>query len=166
MNIELARIEDIENINILFREVVKNMHDKGIFMWNDKYPFLTFETDILDNNLYLIKEKDEVVGSFVLSDIGNPDFNEINWNYKGKKWISLNRLAILPEKQGMGYAKRAMEYIENKVKKDGYESIRLTVYDKNEIAIMLYRKFSYIKVEEGSYYFNNMKFIGYEKNIK
>ena len=54
-----------------------------------------------------------IIGSFVLNDLEDPDFECIDWNLKSINWISINRLAILPQKQGKGYAKKAMAFIEN-----------------------------------------------------
>lgn len=165
MEIRLAKQNDIEKLNILFKEVIKDMAKNKIYMWNEIYPFCEFETDILNKSLYIIEDENEIIGSFVLSDKNDPDFENIMWKCN-ENWISINRLAILPQKQGKGYAKKAMEYIEDKSITNGYDSIRLTVYEKNKSAIALYEKYGYERVVNGTYYINEMMFVGYEKNIK
>lgn len=166
MDIRLAKKEDIELLNLLFKEVIKDMNKNKISMWNDIYPFCEFENDISNKNMYIIIDEGEVVGSFVLSDNYDPDFDNIMWKYNSEKWISINRLAVLPQKQGQGYAKEAMKYIENNASLNKYENIRLTVYEKNKNAIGLYEKFGFERVKNGKYFINDMMFIGYEKNIK
>lgn len=58
-----------------------------------------------------------------------------------------------------------MKIIEEITKKNGYKVIRLTVWEKNEIAIRLYETCGFKKVTNGSYTINDMLFIGYEKQI-
>lgn len=165
MNIRLARVEDIESLNQLFKDVICDMKNKNNYMWNDVYPFCEFENDISNNRMYLIEDESVIIGSFVLNDLEDSDFECIDWNLKSINWISINRLAILPQKQGKGYAKKAMAFIENIAKEKGYDVIRLTVYENNKNAIRLYEKFGFKKVQKGSYSINNMIFIGYEKSI-
>lgn len=164
MNIRLAKKSDLEQLNILFKKVIADMEKKKINMWNDVYPFCEFEYDIAEKKMYIIENNNEIIGSFVLSDLDDPDYELINWKYNGR-WISLNRLAIIPEQQGKGYAKETIKYIEKKAIKQNYKVIRLTVYDNNKYAIGLYENLGFNKVESGEYIINDKRFIGYEKNI-
>ena len=164
MNIRLANKSDLEQLNVLFKEVIIDMKKKKINMWNDVYPFCEFEYDISKKRMYVIEHNDEIIGSFVLCDADDSDYNLINWKYN-EKWISLSRFAIIPEQQGNGYAKEAIKYIEKEVIKQNYKVIRLTVYEKNKYAIGLYEKLGFDRVESGEYCINDKKFIGYEKII-
>lgn len=166
MNIRLANKKDIEKVNILFKKVIFNMENNGINMWNDVYPFCEFETDISNKEMYIIEEETEIVGSFVLSNFKDPDFDFIKWTINSKKWISINRLAISPNQQGKGYAKEAIKFIEEYAKSNGYDTIKLTVYKNNINAIGLYENMKYKRVKEGSYIINGNVFVGYEKIIK
>ena len=145
MNIRLAKKSDLDELNILFKKVIIDMDKKKINMWNDIYPFCEFEYDISNKRMYVIEHNDEIIGSFVLSDYDDPDYKSINWKYN-EKWISLNRLAIIPEKQGKGYAKETIKYIEKEIIKQNYKVIRLTVYEKNIYAIGLYEKLGFAKL--------------------
>lgn len=166
MNIRLANKEDINSINKLFKEVINDMEMKKVNMWNNIYPFSKFEDDISSNSMYVMEDENEIVGSFVLNDFENPKFIYIKWKVNNEKWISINRLAVSPIKQGKGYAKEAMRFIEIYAKEKSFKAIRLTVYEKNESAIRLYERSGFKKVEEGSYIINDKNFIGYEKIIK
>lgn len=165
MNIRLANKNDIEDINNLFKKVVKDMKTKKIEMWNYYYPFCEFEKDINSNTMYIIQENNKIIGAFALNDFESSDFNSIEWMINNEKWTSINRFAISPEMQGKGYAKKSMKVIEEITKKNGYKVIRLTVWEKNEIAIQLYETYGFKKVTNGSYTINDMLFIGYEKQI-
>lgn len=164
MNIRLANNSDLDQLNIMFKDVIKDMKQKNINMWNDVYPFCEFEHDIANKEMYVIEDNNEIIGSFVLSNFDDPDYKLINWNYN-ENWISLNRLAILPCMQGKGYAKEAMKYIEKEAVNRNCDAIRLTVYEQNVNAIGLYEKFNFKRVKEGSYFINGNRFVGYEKKI-
>ncbi len=166
MNIRLARLKDIMTINQLYKKVIEDMQLKKINIWNDIYPFCEFENDINNNRMYVVEKEDKIIGSFVLDDFEDEDFKYIKWKLNNKSSICLNRLAILPSEQGKGYAKLCMNFIEEFAKDNGYEVIKLTVYEKNVAAICLYLKLGYKKVEDGSYMIDDNIYIGYEKNIK
>lgn len=98
--------------------------------------------------MYVIENKNKIIGSFVLSEYDNPDYKNIKWTSNKKKFLYLNRLAILPSEQGKGYAKYAMNFIQEYAINNHYDVIRLTVYNQNKYAIGLYEKFGFIKVKK------------------
>ena len=83
-----------------------------------------------------------------------------------KKFFYINRLAILPSEQGKGYAKQAMNFIDNYGIENKYDAIRLLVYNDNSYAINLYKKFNFREIESEHFEFNNKIFVGYEKLLK
>lgn len=103
---------------------------------------------------------------YVLSKFDNPNYNDIKWTCKNKKVLYLNRLAVLPSKQGRVYAKEAMKFIEDYSINNNYYVIRLTVYEGNRYAIGLYEKLGFKKVEKGNFKLEDKIYIGYEKNIE
>lgn len=167
MNIRLANKNDLPQINKLFNEVIKDLNNvkKVDMLWNEFYPFMKFEDDILNQEMYVIENEDNIIGSFALSTYDDPDYKNIEWLSKDKKFLYLNRLVILPTEQGKGYAKQAMKFIEEYAKNNNYQVIRLTVYKDNKYAIGLYEKLGFIKVEKGYWQLEDKIFIGYEKNI-
>ena len=165
IKIRKATTKDIDIINSIYRNVIKDLNQKKIDMlWGDIYPFCEIEYDIKDNNMYIIKSNNSQVGSFVLTSFDDPDYNEIKWNYKDN-FIYLNRLVVDPKFQGKGIAKETLKLIEKNLKQKGYETIRLTVYEHNYPAIKLYESFGFNKINKGYWQLENKKFIGYEKRI-
>ena len=167
MNIRLANENDLESLNVLFKSVINDLNNikKIDMLWGEVYPFCEFETDISNNEMYVIENDNKIIGSFVLSEYDDPDYHNIKWNSNDKKWFYLNRLAILPEEQGKGFAKKTMEYIEKYAMNNNYDYIRLTVYKDNIYAIKLYEKFGFDRIEEGSWELEDKVFVGYEKKI-
>jgi ribosomal protein S18 acetylase RimI-like enzyme len=166
-NIRLAVIEDLNNINSLFKEVIEDIHNvKKINMWNTEYPFSEFKKDINNSDMYVIEVNNKIIGSFTITDFDDPEYYVINWTTKDKRFCYLNRLVILPSLQGMGYAKKAMDFIDNYAINNGYEVIRLTVHRDNVIAIGLYKKYGFKKIENSEWVIGDKVFIGFEKIIK
>ncbi len=165
MNIRLARKSDISSLNILFKEVIRDLKEvkKIDMLWGDIYPFCEFDNDIKNKEMYVIENNNKVIGSFVLSDYDDPDYHQIKWNQERKSFFYLNRLAILPSEQGMGYAKATMKFIDNYAIKNNYDVIRLTVYENNINAIKLYEKNGFKRIEEGNWSLEDKIFIGFEK---
>lgn len=159
----LAEEEDLNDINILFKEVVDDMgNNKKLDMWNDFYLFCEFEKDINNKEMYVILNDSKIIGSFCLSDYDDPENQLINWTLN-KRFVYLNRLAILPSEQGKGYAKAAMKYINDYAVENKYEVLRLTVYEKNKDAIILYEKDGFVKIENCELEIYGKIFLGFEK---
>lgn len=167
VNIRLATIDDLENINSLFREVIDDIQNiKKINMWNAVYPFCEFEGNIKNREMYVIENKDKLIGSFALTEFDDPEYHVINWTSNNKKWFYINRLVILPSEQGKGYAKEAMQFICDYAIKNNYDVIRLTVHKDNKYAIGLYEKFGFVKIENSYWTIGDKVFIGFEKRVK
>lgn len=168
MEIKLAKKNDIEELNVLFKDVIKDLKEvkKIDMLWGDVYPFCEFETDIANNEMYIIKKDNKLIGSFVLSNFDDPDYKEIDWDKNLKKFIYLNRLVISPKEQGKGYAKKVMTYIDEYAQNNNLDSIRLTVYEENINAIRLYEKNGFKRIQKGNWQLEDRIFIGFEKKMK
>ena len=166
LEIRLAKFEDLENINILFSEVIKDINNiKKINMWNDIYPFCELEKDIKNQEMYVVLKTGKIIGSFTIGKYDDPDYHVINWTTNNKKWFYINRLVVLPSEQGKGYAKIIMEYILNYAKNNEYDVIRLTVHIDNIYAINLYEKYGFIRIENSFWRIAEKVFIGFEKYL-
>lgn len=165
MNVRLANKSDIVSLNILFKEVIRDLKEvkKIDMLWGDIYPFCEFNNDIENEEMYIIEENNRIIGSFVLSDYDDPDYHKIKWDKERKRFFYLNRLAILPKEQGRGYAKATLKFIQNYAVEKNYDVIRLTVYENNLNAIKLYEKNGFKRVEEGNWSLEDKIFIGFEK---
>ena len=167
LNIRLATLNDLNDINLLFRKVVDDLDNiKKINMWNTVYPFCEFEEDIKNQGMYLIENENKIIGSFTVTEYDDPENHVINWASNNKKWFYLNRLVILPSEQGKGYAKIAMKFIEEYAIENNYEVVRLTVYKDNKYAIGLYEKFGFVKIENSYLVIEDKVFIGFEKKVR
>lgn len=168
MNIRLAINNDLEEICKLYKAVIDDLKNikKIDMLWNDTYPFCELNNDISNKAMYVIENKNKIVGCFALNKYDNTEYQNIKWTLNKNKFFYLNRLAILPTEQGKGYAKEAMKFIQDYALNNKYDVIRLTVYSENKWAINLYEKCGFNKVKNGYYQLEDKKYIGYEKLIK
>lgn len=167
MNIRIAKLNDLDEINLIYIDVIKNLNEKNIYMWDNEYPFCEFQNDINKFEMYVIEKNNKIIGAFSICKYDDPEYNVIDWKNKDKSFVYINRLAISLLEQGRGYAKLGIKYIEDYATKNRFESIRITVNEKNIPAIFLYEKLGYKKVKKGVYILNDgNKLIGYEKIIK
>lgn len=167
MNIRLANNNDLEKINKLYKLVIDDLNNikKIDMLWNEVYPFCEFGYDISNNQMYIIENQNKVIGAFALSTYDDPDYHNIEWT-SNKKWMYLNRLAILPSEQGKGFAKNAIKFVQDYAINNKYDTIRLTVYKDNKYAIGLYEKYGFIKVEKGYCQLEDKIYVGYEKKLR
>lgn len=168
MNIRLAERRDLSNINELFREVVDDLKNikKIDMLWGDEYPFNQFENDIEQKEMYVLEDDGKIIGSFALSDTNSAEEEISAWRNTNIKVIYINRFAVSPKMQRLGYAKSSMEFIEKYAKENNYDEIRLVVYQDNNHAINLYEKYGFTKIENEYISCDDKKFVAYEKTIR
>ena len=67
MEFTLAVMQDLEQLKSIYKEIIKNMNENGIQIWDDIYPCGFFEDDIKNKRLYLLKKNEEIISAFSLS---------------------------------------------------------------------------------------------------
>lgn len=167
MNIVKCQKQDMLNIFDIISKCKAHMESYNIYQWNEFYPSLDIiETDITSVHCYLLKDNGLSIAYFTIDEEQPPEYNNINWITKGEKVLVIHRLAVLPEYQGKGIAKKILKFIEEFANENKYESIRLDAYSKNIKALKLYENYGYKMV--GKLYFSNREFhfYCYEKKLK
>lgn len=131
--IRKAKQTDIEAILTMTKACAKAMIAKGIYQWNEHYPSeAAFTNDLKRNELYVLLDRDKIIGSIVVSTLMDEEYIPIKWLTKNDNNIYIHRLAIHPEYQGKGFAKKLMSFAETFAIENNYSSIRLDTFSKNE----------------------------------
>lgn len=152
--IRLAKILEIPDILNITKACAKNMIVQGIYQWNEIYPSQEiFTQDIVRNELYVLEERDKIIGSIVVSTFMDSEYYPINWLTPNGKNIYIHRLAIHPEEQKKGKAKELMDFAEDYSRKGGFISVRLDTFGQNSRNNKFYKARGYITV--GDIYFPN-----------
>ena len=147
MDITQASPADLEETMALIRAAVKKMNEGGLFQWDEHYPNIDIITDdIKARNLFKIPEKDRIAGVMVLNEQYPPEYDDLVWEDKGRRFLCVHRLCVHPDFQGRGYSKKLMHFAEEHAKKNGRSSIRLDTYISNQRALALYDSLNYRRV--------------------
>ena len=96
IKIELAEINDLEDIMKMIHNCANDLISKNIFQWNEKYPNRDiFLTDIEKKNLFIYKNNSGVIGCVALSYDKDIEYNNIKWLTKDDKNLYLHRLSLI-----------------------------------------------------------------------
>lgn len=126
MILRLAKAEERTTVLKLYKSVL----GREFCAWDDEYPSMEFiDEDILNNNLYILEEKGELIGA--ISNATELEFQDLNcWKYY-ENVAELARLVIKPEYQGNKYAKFLVEEMFKILSIRGYKSVHAAIAEIN-----------------------------------
>lgn len=143
MIIRLAVATDIPQIMQLVSKVVPLMRAAGNFQWGDDYPNPeVFSRDITIGQLWVAELEDEVVGVSAITTDQDPEYADAGWNINDKAIVT-HRLAVDPDRQGMGIAKALMVQAEVVAKTGGINILRVDTNSENKATQALFPKLGY-----------------------
>ena len=145
MEFRLARIEDLKQLKIIYKEIIKNMNKNNIQIWDDIYPCEFFEDDINNKRLYVMADDEEIISAFALCD-NNAGEAYVEWSEKSAKAMYIDRLGVNVEYSKKGIGQQMLNKAKEISKSIGAEYLRLFVVDINKPAIRLYQKNGFTKV--------------------
>jgi ribosomal protein S18 acetylase RimI-like enzyme len=163
--IRIAKLPEIEQIMKITRACANKMISEGIFQWNSFYPNKeAFQKDEARNDLYVLLYENSIIGCIVISSEKDLEYSEIDWLTKDSTHYYIHRLAIHPDFQKMGYAKKLMDFAEALAVKSNVSSIRLDTFSQNHRNQKFYETRGYSRL--GSIFFlkqSEHPFYCYEK---
>ena len=149
-----AKASEIEAILKITRACTNDMISKDIYQWNDSYPSKeSFLKDLNREELYVLKNRNKIIGCVTLSFYMDAVYLPVKWLTPTTNNLYIHRLAIHPDHQNNGHAKKLMEFAEHLASKHNSPSIRLDTFSKNERNQKFYEKRGYQRLE--SIYFSN-----------
>ena len=165
IKIELAEINDLEDIMKMIHNCANDLISKNIFQWNEKYPSRDiFLADIEKRNLFIFKKDSGVIGCLALSYDKDIEYNDIKWLTKDDENLYVHRLAVDPKFQKQGIGGLLMDFAEDYARDKKLKSVRLDTFSKNERNNRFYKSRKYIQLDD--VYFPNQSefpFHCYEK---
>ena len=145
MEVVLARLEDLNQIKEMYTRIIKNMYENDIKIWNEYYPNEVFESDIKQQNLYLLKNDKEILGVFSLYEFVN-SFDGLEWENDAAKAYVINRLGVNVKYLHQGIGKKLINEACKIAKSKDAKYLRLLVSEINTPAINLYSNCGFKKV--------------------
>ena len=167
LEIQLAKISDLEIVEEIARACAKDMIKKNIFQWNEYYPSKNvFKNDIENQDLYVGLINSKVISCIMFSSFKDEVYRDIKWLKSDSKNLYIHRLAVHPTFQKKGVASKMMDFAENYAKINNFNSVRLDTFSQNPRNNKFYKSRKYIKL--GDVYFpkqSSFPFHCYEKLI-
>ncbi|MBX2826741.1 MAG: GNAT family N-acetyltransferase [Flavobacteriaceae bacterium] len=146
--IRLAKVEEIDKIMIMTRACAKKMIAEGIYQWNEHYPNPNaFIKDMERQELYVLTDSNNaLMGTIVISSFKDEEYDAVEWLTPDGKNYYIHRLAIHPDFQHQGLAKKLMDFAETTIKEMEGVSVRLDTFSKNPRNQRFYEKRGYEKL--------------------
>jgi len=145
--IRKAEYEDLNIILEIFKNAIKIMNDNNINQWDDLYPTTTdLEQDVLNGQMYVGIKDGEIASALVINNECEEEYKYGNWRYDNDKFAVVHRLCVNPSYQNKKIGKDTMIKIEEILKTEGIQSIRLDTYSLNPYALKMYQTLGYQKV--------------------
>ena len=130
--IRRAKHTEIKEIIEMTTACGKKMSSEGINQWNEHYPnSLAFENDIKREEIYVFLIENTIIGCIVISSKKDSVYNNIQWLEEDGKNYYIHRLAVSPNHQGKGIARRLMDFAESHILKLNGDSVRLDTFSQN-----------------------------------
>ena len=149
MQIRKAEHEDLNKIMEIFRNAIKVMNDNNINQWDDIYPTNTIlEQDVLNGQMYVGIKDGELVSALVINNECEEEYKKGNWRYDNNTFAVVHRLCVNPIYQNKKIGKDTMIKIEEILKTERIQSIRLDTFSLNPYALKMYQTLGYQKVGE------------------
>ncbi len=143
-----AKISEIPEILSLTKACARAMIAQDIYQWNEHYPSReAFEKDITRKELYVLKKKNQIIGTLVISSFMDDEYIPIQWLTPNKNNLYIHRLSVHPNYQGNGYAQQLMDYAEAFAKAEKATSIRLDTFSQNKRNQRFYEKRGYKRLD-------------------
>mgnify|MGYP000508600728 CR=1 FL=1 len=143
--ISLGELHEIDEIIALTKACGLHMRENGIDQWDENYPDrASIKKDLDTKTLFAYREDDRILGIVVLNEKQDEEYGEINWSTSDTdKNIVVHRLAVHPDQQGNGIARKIMDFAEQYAKEQNYDAIRLDTFSQNPRNQRFYTKRGY-----------------------
>lgn len=166
MDIVKAKGDQIDEICSILNRCRNMLDSLGVFQWTNMYPNRQIvEQDILNHHLYCLTDSDLCIGVVTINDTQEIEYASIKWECNHGTALVVHRLAIDPEYQGRGYAKKLMDFAEGFGQQHRYSSVRLDAFSKNERVLHFYEQRGYLKRGEVFFPGRESPFFCYEKTL-
>lgn len=152
MKIRKAELEDLNIIIDIFRKAINRMNDNNIRQWDEIYPTnAILEQDILKKQMYVGIKDDTIVSTVVVNNEFDDQYKNGNWKYDNERFAVVHRLCVNSIYQNQKIGKNTMIMVEELLRKDGIQSIRLDTFSLNPYALKMYETLGYQKVGEANW---------------
>jgi len=119
------------------------MRASGNLQWGDDYPNPTvFADDITKQQLWVAVLENEIAGVTAITTDQDPEYADAGWDIT-ETAIVTHRLAVDPDRQGLGIARKLMDQAELVAKAREIKILRVDTNSENKATQALFPKLGY-----------------------
>lgn len=139
MIIRKATMTDFPNIWNVISRIVQYPAKCLVNLWDFRYPTKEIiQEDIELSHSYVYEENEIILGYFALGFTEEEYLRNVPW--QDNHFITVHRLCVQPSVWGSGVGQNMMQFIKEYAVINGFSSIRLDTYSKNDHSQKLYLK--------------------------
>lgn len=149
LNISFRRAteSDLNDVFQVVTDAIAEMNRNNIFQWDEFYPDQELlKEDISKNQLYLGIIDGGIASIYVLNSECEEEYDNGDWQYPDTSFGVIHRLCVNPKFQNKGVGRLTVEHIEEELKAEGIEAIRLDAFTLNPFALKMYDRLGFSRV--------------------
>lgn len=147
--IRKANPSEIDAIMALTRACARKMISEGIFQWNEHYPDKkSFVRDLRRSELFVLISEEKPIACIVISTLKDEVYDSVQWLTRDVGNYYIHRLAVHPDHQHKGIAKKLMDFAESYALDHNANSIRLDTFSKNLRNQRFYKSRGYQRLDD------------------
>lgn len=173
MIIRKAEARDLEAIESIYNKILLKEEEGEVTIgWKRGiYPRReTAEAALKREDMFVIEDDGAFVGAGIINKEQVDVYAKAKWKYSAEnsEVMVLHTLVIDPDKSGMGYGKRFVDFYEDFARENGCKYLRMDTNEKNKAARSLYTKLGFNEIDCLPCIFNGLegvKLILFEKKL-
>ncbi len=148
----VAEEENLQEIFRTFSAAIEEMNRKNILQWDEVYPDIhILQKDIKNKQLYIGKIHSQIACVYAINSDCDEQYSNGEWEYPNAKYNVVHRMCVNPKFQNQGIGALTLKHIEQNLKSEGVEAIRLDAFSLNPFALKMYHKQGYTKVGQANW---------------
>lgn len=152
MIIRKAEARDLDAIESIYNKILLKEEEGEVTIgWKRGiYPRReTAEAALKREDMFVIEDDGAFLGAGIINKEQVDVYAKANWKYSAEdsEVMVLHTLVIDPDKSGMGYGKRFVDFYENYARENGCKYLRMDTNEKNKAARSLYTKLGFNEID-------------------
>lgn len=134
MEIRVATASDIDAIFGIIQDAQQYLKEQNIPQWQNGYPDIdTVMHDIMNQNNYVLCDREKIVGTCVISFEDDIYYQNIEGSWlSNERYAVIHRLAISRNQKGKALANHFFDFVQMFAKQQGIRFVRIDTHEKNE----------------------------------
>lgn len=163
MIIRRATPSDLDAIESIYNKIFSKEEESGKITtgWERGiYPRReTAEAALKREDMFVMEDVGYIVGSGIINKEQVDVYEKAKWKFAAKdsEVMVLHTLAIDPDKSGMGYGKRFVDFYEDYARENGCKYLRMDTNEINKAARSLYKSLAFDEIDCLSCIFNGLE---------